>query len=100
MVKKRVFIREQNRKKLVNIYILSRDYYKKKFNQRKCLESRLRFHSKIQKFPRNRIGIRLSNRCKLSGRSRGYYRNFNLSRHFFRELVQQGFFPGIQKSSW
>jgi small subunit ribosomal protein S14 len=43
---------------------------------------------------------RQRNRCWLTGRSRGYYRDFGLSRHVFREMAHQGLLPGVTKSSW
>lgn len=54
----------------------------------------------MQMFPRISIGTHINNRCKISGRSRGYYHNFGLSRHFVRELVNKNVFSGIKKSSW
>jgi len=100
MAKKSVVERERNRRKLVKKYFLSWMYFKKELKRSVFLEDRLETHGKLQKIPRNRIPSRLCNRCQFSGRSRGYYRNFGLSRHFFRRLAQGGFLPGIQKSSW
>jgi small subunit ribosomal protein S14 len=42
----------------------------------------------------------LCHRCQFSGRSRGYYRDFGLSRHFLQKLAREGLLPGIRKSSW
>lgn len=55
---------------------------------------------KLQKLPRNANRNRVRNRCILTGRSRGYYRKFRLSRIKFRELASQGMLPGITKASW
>lgn len=100
MAKKRIFERERNRKKLVKKYLLSRVSLKKEFKHNTYLEDRLEIQDQLQILPRNSTLTRLCNRCNLSGRSRGYYRSFGLSRHFFRSFAQRGFLPGIQKSSW
>lgn len=54
----------------------------------------------LQLIPRNASPVRGRNRCKLSGRPRGYMRVFGLSRNFFRELALAGKIPGVTKSSW
>jgi small subunit ribosomal protein S14 len=54
----------------------------------------------LQKLPKNSNKIRLRNRCKLTGRPRGYIRQFGLSRITFREMASDGKIPGITKSSW
>ncbi len=54
----------------------------------------------LQKLPKNASPVRLHNRCKLSGRPKGYMRQFGLSRINFREMVMKGLIPGIKKSSW
>ena len=54
----------------------------------------------LQKLPKNSSKIRLRNRCKLSGRPRGYIRQFGLSRITFREMASDGKIPGITKASW
>ena len=54
----------------------------------------------LQKLPRNASPVRLHNRCKLTGRPRGYMRQFGLSRNMFREMALNGQIPGITKSSW
>jgi len=54
----------------------------------------------LQKLPKNSMKIRLHNRCKLSGRPKGYMRKFGLSRINFREMANQGLIPGIKKASW
>lgn len=50
--------------------------------------------------PRNSSPIRQRNRCKITGRSRGYMRQFGLSRITFREMASQGLIPGVRKASW
>ncbi|UPT65508.1 MAG: 30S ribosomal protein S14 [Sphingobacteriales bacterium JAD_PAG50586_3] len=54
----------------------------------------------LQKLPRNSSPIRMRNRCKLTGRPRGYMRQFGLSRITFREMALDGKIPGVTKSSW
>ena len=54
----------------------------------------------LQKLPRDSSASRLNNRCNVTGRVRGYYRKFGMSRLVFRELALQGKIPGIVKSSW
>jgi small subunit ribosomal protein S14 len=54
----------------------------------------------LQKLPKNSSYIRYRNRCKLSGRPRGYMRQFGISRINFREMAASGLIPGIKKASW
>lgn len=54
----------------------------------------------LDKLPRNASPVRLHNRCKLSGRPRGYIRKFGISRVVFRDLASAGKIPGITKASW
>jgi small subunit ribosomal protein S14 len=54
----------------------------------------------LDKLPKNASPIRLHNRCKLTGRPRGYMRKFGISRVTFRELASSGKIPGIVKASW
>ena len=54
----------------------------------------------LQKLPRNSSATRLHNRCSMSGRPRGYMRQFGISRITFREMASQGLIPGVKKASW
>ncbi len=54
----------------------------------------------LQSLPRNASPSRIRNRCKITGRPRGYYRKFGLSRNKLREAAMSGFIPGLVKSSW
>ncbi|MDG1476630.1 MAG: 30S ribosomal protein S14 [Vicingaceae bacterium] len=54
----------------------------------------------LQKLPRDSSKVRLHNRCKLTGRPRGYMRQFGISRVTFREMASVGLIPGITKASW
>ena len=54
----------------------------------------------LDKLPRNSSPVRLHNRCKITGRPRGYMRKFGISRVLFRDMASQGKIPGVTKSSW
>ena len=54
----------------------------------------------LQKLPKNASPVRKHNRCKLTGRPRGYMRQFGISRVTFREMALQGLIPGVTKASW
>ncbi len=54
----------------------------------------------LSKLPRNSASIRMHNRCKLTGRPKGYMRQFGVSRIQFREMASAGLIPGIKKASW
>jgi small subunit ribosomal protein S14 len=56
--------------------------------------------AKLQKLPRNANPNRVRNRCELTGRPRGVYRDFKLCRNKFRELANNGLIPGVTKASW
>ena len=54
----------------------------------------------LQKLPKDASPVRMHNRCKLTGRPKGYMRQFGLSRVTFREMVSYGLIPGVKKASW
>ena len=54
----------------------------------------------LQKIPKNASPVRLHNRCKLTGRPKGYMRQFGISRVTFREMANFGLIPGVKKASW
>lgn len=54
----------------------------------------------LQKLPKNASPVRIHNRCSLTGRPKGYMRQFGVSRINFREMALQGLIPGIKKASW
>lgn len=56
--------------------------------------------TKLQKIPKNASRIRLHNRCEITGRPKGYMRQFGLSRIQFREMASAGLIPGVKKASW
>ncbi len=65
-----------------------------------AMEERFDAVMKLAKTPRNASKVRIRNRCELSGRPRGFYRKFKLSRIALRELASAGQVPGVIKSSW
>ncbi len=54
----------------------------------------------LQKLPKNSNPIRMHNRCKITGRPKGYMRQFGISRITFREMASKGLIPGVKKASW
>jgi small subunit ribosomal protein S14 len=69
-------------------------------DQSKSQEERYQFRLKLQALPRNANPTRLRNRCEITGRPRGTYRKFGLSRSKLREVAMRGEVPGIVKASW
>ena len=100
MSKKSLIEREKNRKNLVIKYFQKRKNLKFQIKQSIFLEKKFTLHRKLQKLPRNSTPIRLNNRCSLSGRVKGFFRDFGISRHCFRELAHEGLLPGVKKASW
>lgn len=89
MAKKSIIAREIKRAKMVAKYAELR----KKLKEAGDYDS-------LDKLPRNALPVRLHNRCKLTGRPKGYMRKFGLCRVKFREMALDGKIPGITKSSW
>ena len=69
-------------------------------NPKTSIEEKRLAYMKLEKLPRDANPIRIRNRCNLTGRPRGYYRKFGLSRISLRELANQGKVPGLKKASW
>ena len=63
-------------------------------------EARFAARLKLAELPRNSAPTRIRNRCELTGRPRGFYRKFKISRIALRELASSGMIPGMVKSSW
>ena len=90
-----------NRRKLVKKFKNQRLLLKNKIKQKDLsMEERLILQKKLSELPRNTSRIRIRNRCELTGRTRGVYRKFRLSRIKIRELSMAGALPGVVKSSW
>lgn len=100
MAKKSMIEREKKRRKLVEKYAEKRAALKEEFDNAESQRQKLEIHRKIQNLPRNSAPTRMRNRCWVTGRPRGYYRDFGLSRHVLREWAHQGLLPGVVKSSW
>jgi len=100
MAKKSMIEREKKREKLINKYAAKREELKAQFAAATSQAEKLEIHRQIQQLPRNSAPTRHRNRCWLTGRPRGYYRDFGLSRHVIREMAHQGLLPGVVKSSW
>lgn len=89
MARKSLIARENKRRKLVEKYAALRKELKEKGE-----------YEELQKLPKNSSPVRLRNRCQMTGRSRGYYRKFGISRLVLREMASKGEIPGLKKSSW
>ena len=89
MEKKSMKAREVKRQKLVDRYA----------SKRKALKEAGDYIG-LQKLPKNASPVRLHNRCKITGRPKGYMRTFGISRVMFRKMANEGLIPGIKKSSW
>ena len=100
MAKKSMIQRELKRQRLVMKYSKKRAVLKKLSKETTVLKEKLALHRKLQQLPRNSSFVRLHNRCLVTGRPKGYFRDFGLSRHVLREMAHQGLLPGVTKSSW
>jgi len=89
MAKESMKAREVKRQKLVEKYAAKRAKLKAEGD-----------YVGLSRLPRNSNPIRLHNRCKLTGRPKGYMRQFGISRITFREMASEGLIPGIKKASW
>jgi len=89
MAKESMKARQRKREKLVEQYA----------ERRKALLEAGDYEG-LQKLPKNASPVRLHNRCQLTGRPRGYMRQFGISRVTFREMAVEGKIPGVKKASW
>jgi len=89
MAKESMKAREEKRLKLVQKYAAKRAKLKADGD-----------YVGLSKLPRNSSAVRLHNRCKLTGRPKGYMRQFGISRINFREMASEGLIPGVKKASW
>ena len=93
--------REKKRKNLTEKFSEKRKKIKDQLKKQDLsFEDAMELRKKLQKLPLNSSPTRRRNRCTLTGRPRGVYRKFKLSRIAFRELASKGHIPGITKSSW
>ena len=101
MAKLSQVLRDQRREKLIAKYADKRAELRKRLNDANIpYEEKMEIQQQFAKLPRNSCPTRLNRRCKVSGRSRGYYRKFQVSRIALRELALKGQLPGMRKSSW
>ncbi len=89
MAKLSVIARQAKRERMVATYA----------QKRKALKAAGNYEA-LDKLPRNASPVRLKNRCKLTGRPKGYMRKFGICRNVFREMAHDGKIPGLTKSSW
>jgi small subunit ribosomal protein S14 len=89
MAKESMKARERKRRRMVEKYA----------EKRKALKEAGDYEG-LQKLPKNASPVRLHNRCKITGRPRGYMRQFGISRVTFREMASNGLIPGVKKASW
>jgi len=89
MAKESMKAREVKRQKLVDKYAKKRAELKEKGD-----------YVGLSKLPRNSSPTRLHNRCQITGRPKGYIRQFGISRITFREMASAGLIPGVTKASW
>lgn len=93
--------RNDKRKKLVKSYSKVRlDLKNKIYDKTKPLDERFSLVMLLAKLPRNSARNRIRNRCELTGRPRGTFRKFKLSRNMIREFAGKGMLPGLIKASW
>ena len=95
MAKISMVAREVKRQALVAKYAAKRAELKKAANAGDYEAAQA-----LQALPKNASPVRLHNRCKITGRPRGYMRQFGLSRIQFREMASSGLIPGVHKASW
>jgi small subunit ribosomal protein S14 len=101
MAKQSQVLRDARRKKLIEKFAERRATLRKKLKDpRISIEEKLQIQEQFAKMPRNSCPTRLNRRCAISGRARGHYRKFGISRIALRELALRGQLPGMRKSSW
>lgn len=89
MAKESMKAREVKRAKMVAKYAAKRERLKAEGD-----------YEALQKIPKNASPVRMHNRCKITGRPKGYMRQFGISRIQFREMASSGLIPGVRKASW
>jgi len=100
MAKQSMIQREKKREHLVAKHRTKRESIKKELKSVNSFQERLSLYKRLEKIPRNSSPSRCRNRCWVTGRSRGFYKDFGLSRHVLREMGNEGLIPGLKKSSW
>ena len=100
MAKQSMIQREKKRELLIVKHKAKRELLKTKLQTVDSFQERLALYKRFEKIPRNAAPSRHRNRCWVTGRSRGFYKDFGLSRHVLREMAHDGLIPGLTKSSW
>lgn len=101
MAKTSVVNRDKKRRKMVSQNAAKRFEIKKKiYNKAISIEERYQYGLQLARMPKDGSKVRVRNRCSISGRPRGVYAKFMLSRSMLRDLASNGLIPGIIKSSW
>jgi len=101
MARKAMVEKEERRARLVKMNWEKRqDLKKKSLDMNLPEEEREKARTALNKMSPNTSAVRMRNRCKITGRSRGFLRKFKLSRLTFREMASNGLIPGVTKSSW
>lgn len=89
MAKESIKARQRKREHIVALYA-----------DRRAALKEAKDYDGLQKLPKNSSPVRLKNRCQLTGRPKGYIRDFGICRNKFRELALKGLIPGVRKASW
>jgi|TARA_B110001469_G_C9636231_1_gene319077 small subunit ribosomal protein S14 len=100
MAKQNMIQREKKRERLISKYSIKREFFKSELKTVTSFTDRVAIYKKFEKVPRNSSPSRHRNRCWVTGRSRGFYKDFGLSRHVLREMAHDGLIPGLTKASW
>lgn len=100
MAKKSMIARERKRQALVHKYAQKRLQLKQALKVETNPDERAKLVTKLQELPRDSAAVRLHNRCSITGRPKGFFRAFGLSRHVLREMAHEGLLPGVTKASW
>lgn len=100
MAKQSMIQREKKRERLIVKYAKKRKSIKDTLQNVKSFQERVELYKELEKIPRNSAPSRHRNRCWATGRSRGFYKDFGLSRHVLREMAHEGKIPGVTKASW
>ncbi len=101
MAKKSAIERNKKRDRMAKKYAAQRARLKEIADNRDLpMEERFQARLKLAKLPRNSAKVRVQNRCEVTGRPRGVYRKFKMSRIALRDLASNGQVPGMVKSSW
>ena len=101
MAKESMKAREVKRARLIEKYAARKAALKQEAKELAMKgESSYEVYQQLQKFPKNASSVRLHNRCSITGRPKGYIRQFGISRIQFREMASAGLIPGVKKASW